>query len=163
MLTIPRSVAQADPDLPVDNLRTMEMQVQDNVYVDRLVAVLSTAFAVLATVLAAIGLYGVLTYSVTQRTRELGLRAALGAVPSRLLAMVLTQVGAMTAIGSAAGAAVTMSLSSTVETMLFGVPGFDAMTLAAAVALLSSIVLAASYFPARRASSVAPMEVLRYE
>ena len=161
--TIPQVVAGVDPDLPVDRLRTVEAQFATNVYVDRLVSTLSASFAILATLLAAIGLYGMLTYGVTQRTRELGVRLALGAVPARLRAMVLKQVGVMAVIGCGIGIAAAIALGKTVEAMLFGVSGYDPLAFAAAVAVLCVVVLAASYFPARRASSVAPMAALRYE
>ena len=97
---LPRVVAQIDPEVPVQNLQTMTTEVQANVYVDRLLSTLSAGFAALATLLAGIGLYGVLAYNVTQRTRELGLRLALGAAPLRLRAMVLKQVGTMAVIGA---------------------------------------------------------------
>jgi predicted permease len=161
--TIPQVVAGVEPDLPVDSLRTLEAQLASNVYVDRLVGVLSASFAILATLLAAIGLYGMLTYSVTQRTRELGVRLALGALPGRLRAMVLKQVGVMTVIGCSVGIAAAIGVGTVVERMLFGVSGYDPLAFAAGVAVLSLVVLVASYWPARRASSVAPMAALRYE
>ena len=160
---IPPAVAEVEPNLPVDGLQTLETQFDDDVYVDRLVTVLSAGFAILATLLAAIGLYGMLSYTVAQRTRELGLRLALGAAPARLRAMMLKHVGMMTLIGAGVGVAAAIALARVVEAMLFGVSGYDPLAFAAAVAVLAVVVLAASYFPARRAVSIAPMEALRYE
>ena len=125
--TIPRVVADVDPDLPVDGLRTMESQFANDVYVDRLVTALSATFAILATVLTAVGLYGTLSYAVTQRTRELGVRLALGAVPARLRAMVLKQVGVMAATGCTVGVVAAIALVGTAEAILFGVSGYDPM------------------------------------
>src|SRR5262249_44952188 len=103
-------VARLDPNLPVSELRTLEQTVQSNVAPDRIISMLSAAFASLATVLAAIGLYAVLAYTVAQRTREFGLRMALGAPPARVLALVLRQVGMMTLAGSAFGLAAAIAL-----------------------------------------------------
>jgi predicted permease len=160
---IPRVVAEVDPNVPVTDLRTMEMQVRNDVYRERLIATLSASFAVLATLLAAIGLYGVLAYNVAQRTRELGLRLALGAEPSGLRALVVKQVGVMTVIGSAIGLAAAAGLGRVAEALLVGLSGHDPAVLIAAVAVISFVVLGASYVPARRASRIAPMEALRYE
>jgi predicted permease len=160
---IPRVVAEIDPELPVSNLVAMERQVLDNVYVDRLTALLAVTFAGLATLLAAIGLYGVLAYNVTQRTREFGLRLALGAAPSRLRAMVLWQVGVMTTIACVIGLAFALGAGRLAESLLFDLTGHDPSVLLAAVAVVASVALAAGYWPARRASRIAPMEALRYE
>ena len=99
LASIRKAVARLDPNLPVENLKTMPQQVRENVFLDRIISMLSAAFAVLATLLAAVGLYGVLAYTVAQRTREIGLRMALGAAPGRVRGMVLRQVGLMTLIG----------------------------------------------------------------
>ena len=101
--SVRRVVASLDPNLPIDNLRTMEEQARANVYLDRFISMLSAAFAVLATVLAAVGLYGVLAYTVTQRTREIGLRMALGAAPGRVRTMILRQTAIMLIIGGFIG------------------------------------------------------------
>lgn len=161
--TIRRVVASLDPNLPVSNLTTMERQFRDDVFLDRLIATLSAGFAGLATLLAAVGLYGLLAYSVTRRTRELGLRLALGADAGRLRFMVLKQVGLMGLVGGLAGLAAVIGVGRLTESMLFGLTGYDPLVLAAAVILLCAVVLFASYLPARRASNVAPMEALRYE
>ena len=160
---IPRVVADVDPDLPADGLRTMETQFESDVYIDRLVSALSSAFAALATLLTAVGLYGTLSYAVTQRTSELGVRLALGAMPQRLRAMVLKQVGVMAAIGCAVGVAAAIALGGVAEAILFGVSGYDPRAFVAAVVVLGAVALAAGYLPARRASRIAPMAALRYE
>ena len=103
-------MAQLDANLPVENLQTMPQQVRENVFLDRFISVLSASFACLATLLAAVGLYGVLAYTVSQRTREIGLRMALGAAPSRVRAMVLRQVGVMMSIGGASASAAAVGL-----------------------------------------------------
>jgi hypothetical protein len=163
MRTIPRVVAEIDSNVPVTELGTLEMQARNDVYRERLIATLSSSFAVLAALLAAIGLYGVLAYNVAQRTRELGLRQALGAEPKSLRGLVLKQVGLMAAIGTAIGLGAAVGLGRLAEALLVGLSGNDPVILAAAAAAMSLVVLGASYGPARRASSVAPMEALRHE
>jgi predicted permease len=156
-------VAAIDSSLPIDNLMTMERTVRENVFLDRMITILSAGFAALATVLAAIGLYGVLAYSVTQRTRELGLRLALGETPGGLRRLVLAQVGQMALIGIPVGLAGAMLIGRLAESLLFGLSSFNALVLAAAVLLIAVVVFAAGLLPALRASSVTPMQALRYE
>ena len=160
---LPRVVADVDPEVPVTNLQTMTTEVTTNVYVDRLLSAMSAGFAALATVLAGIGLYGVLAYNVTQRTRELGLRLALGAAPGGVRALILKQVGVMALIGAGLGLAGAFGLGRVAETQLYGLSGRDPFVFGAAFAVLALVVLAASWVPAWRASRIAPTQALRYE
>ncbi len=160
---LPRAVATLDPELPVTEPTTMRQVVDDNVFVERMVATLSASFALLATVLAAVGLYGVLAYFVAQRTREIGLRLALGAPAARLRGMVLKQVAIMAGIGMPLGLVLAVLLGRAAEVLLFGLKGYDPAVLIAAVAVIAVVVLVAAYVPARRAASIPPMEALRSE
>jgi ABC-type antimicrobial peptide transport system permease subunit len=163
LTTIPRVVSTLDPNLPVENLRTLAQQIQENVFADRIITVLSTGFAVLATLLAAIGLYGVLAYTIAQRTREIGVRMALGAAPGRVRAMVLTQVGVMAAVGGGLGLAAALALGRAAQSMLFELQGHDPAVLAGAVLALGLVAFGAGLVPAHRASKVDPIRALRYE
>jgi predicted permease len=163
LATIPRIVARQDSNLPVDNLMTLPQQVRENVFLDRLITTLSTAFAALATLLAAIGLYGVLAYTVAQRTREIGLRMALGAAPRNVLRMVLRQVAWMTVIGGVIGLLAATLLGKGAESLLFQLKGFDAFVFAASAIGLATVALAAGLVPAMKASRIDPMRALRYE
>jgi predicted permease len=157
------TVARVDSLTAATNLRTMEQQFRENIAIERFFAGTSTAFAVLATALAALGLYGVLAFSVAQRSREIGLRIALGAAASRVRGMVLRQVVGMAVIGIVVGAAAAVVLGRAAQSLLFGVEASDPLALAAAAVLLAGVTLGAAYLPARRASRVDPMTVLRYE
>ena len=163
MTNVPKAIAHADPNLPVQRLRTLPQQIRENVFLDRFVSVLSTAFASLATLLAAVGLYGVLAYTVSQRTREIGLRMALGAAPSRVRAMVLRQVGVMVIIGGMIGLAAAVGLGRLAQSLLFQLQGSDPAVLIGAAVALTVVALAAGLIPAQRASQVDPMRALRYE
>ncbi len=158
-----QAVAKLDPNLPLEDLKTMPQQVRDNVFLDRFISVLAAAFAILATLLAAVGLYGVLAYTVAQRTREIGLRMALGAAPGRVRIMLLKQVGMMTLVGGAIGLAAAWYLGRLAESQLYQLQGRDPLTLAASAVILSVVALAAGFIPAHRASQVDPMWALRYE
>jgi len=160
---VPKVVAKLDANLPVEDLRTMPQQIRQNVFLDRMISVLSAAFAGLATLLAAIGLYGVLAYTVSQRTREIGLRMALGAAPSRVRGMVLRQVGVMTIVGGVIGLTAAIWLGRLAQSLLFEMKGYDPVVLVSAAAALSVVALGAGFVPAHRASQVDPMQALRYE
>lgn len=161
--SIRNAVRNLDPNLPIMNMQTVDRQVRDNLFLDRFMGTLAIALAVLATLLAAVGLYGVLSYMIAQRTREIGLRMALGAPPARLRGMVLRQVSGMAAIGGALGIGAAVALGQAASVLLFGVQASDPLVLAAAVGVLAAMVFGAGYLPARRASRVDPMTALRSE
>jgi predicted permease len=163
LVNIPKVVARLDPNLPIEDLRTMPQQVRENVFLDRFISTLAASFALLATLLAAVGLYAVLAYTVSQRTREIGLRMALGAAPSRVRAMVMRQVGWMTAIGGALGLAGAVGLARLAESLLFEMKGSDPVVLVGSAVALTLVALGAGFIPAHRASQVDPMSALRYE
>jgi predicted permease len=160
---IPPVVRRVDAMLPVDGLRTMPEEIRRNTFEDRMISTMSSAFALLATLLAAVGLYGVLAYSVAQRTREIGVRMALGANAPQVRALVLRQVGMMVLIGGTIGLAGAIALGKVAQSMLYRMSGADPVVMAAAIVTLSLVALAAGYVPALRASRVDPMQALRYE
>ena len=161
--TIRPVVAGVDPNLPVTDLMTVQAAVRANLVFDRLLAGLSGAFAALATLLAAVGLFGVLAYTVSLRTRELGLRLALGATPHELRAIVLKHLAVLASIGLPLGLGVALLLGRVAEGVLYGLSGNDPVVFATAVLVVVTVGLAAAYLPARRASRIAPMEALRFE
>jgi predicted permease len=160
---IPEVVHRIDPNLPVDALRTMPQQVSEDIAVDRMLTTLAGTFAALATILAGIGLYGVLAYTVSQRTREFGLRMALGATPPSIARLVLGQVARMTIVGAAAGTAAALLAGRSVGSLLFHMEGRDATVTAGALALLVLVAAIAGWIPAVRASRTDPMHALRQE
>ncbi len=161
--SIPGVIARLDPNLPVENLKTMPQQVYENVFLDRLISTLALAFAALASLLAAVGLYGVLAYTVEQRTREIGLRMALGADAARVRAMVLRQVSRMAVVGGGIGILAAVGLGRLVQSLLFQLEGHDPVVMVGATVLLGAIALGAGYIPASRAARIDPMRALRYE
>jgi predicted permease len=156
-------VSNVDPNLPVEQLRTMPQQVRENVFLDRLISTMSAAFAVLATLLAAMGLSGVLAFTVTQRTREFGLRMALGADGANVRGLVLKQVGVMAVIGGGIGLAMAWFIGGAAESQLFEMKGHDPVVFAVSFVTLALVALAAGFIPALRASRVNPMKALRWE
>ena len=160
---IPGVVEGFDPNLPVERLITLEQQANDSVFLDRFLGTLSSAFALLATLLASVGLYGVLAYTVSQRTREFGIRMALGADGSRVRAMVFKQLGRMALIGCAVGLAVALALGRAAESLLFELQGSDPLVVGLSIAVLGVVALVAGAIPALRAARIDPMTALRYE
>ncbi len=161
--SIPAVVARLDPNLPIEDLKTLPQQVRENVFLDRMISTLSASFAFLATLLAAVGLYGVLAYTVSQRTREIGLRMALGADSGRVRRMILKQVGWMTLVGAVVGVTGAYYLGRAAASLLFQLKPFDPIVVIGSVAMLALVALGAGYIPAYRASRVHPMQALRYE
>ncbi len=160
---IPAVISRLDPNLPLEELKTLPQQMRDNVFLDRMISMLSASFALLATLLAAIGLYGVLAYTVAQRTREIGLRMALGADGSRVRSMVLRQVAWMMLIGGVIGIIAALGLGRAAGSLLYGLEGHDPTVVVSSAILLTVVALGAGYLPALRASRVDPMQALRYE
>jgi predicted permease len=163
MPEIRATLARIDRTLPIEGMKTMPQQIRDNVYLDRMISMLSAAFAALATLLAAIGLYGVLAYSVVQRTKEIGVRMALGANSSNIVTMVLRHVAVMTVVGAAIGAVGAYGIGRGAQSLLFGLNGRDPLVMAASAVLLALVAMAAGSLPAWRASKVDPVQALRYE
>lgn len=160
---VPHTFARLDPNLPVEDLETLRQQVGEQVSQDRMIGILSAVFAGLATLLAAVGLYGVIAYAVARRTREIGLRMALGADSGHVRRMVLWQVGRMILAGGTIGLAAAFALGFAARSLLFEVAPQDPLVFMAATAVLTAVALLAGYLPARRAARVDPLSALRAE
>ena len=157
------AVARVDPALPITKLKTMQALIGESLFVERMVALLSAAFGLLATLLAAIGLYGVMSYAVAQRTREIGLRVALGADVRSVLILVLKEVAILAGIGIAIGLPGGFGLGKLIESQLFGLSARDPLTFGVATLALVTTAFVAGLIPAVRAARVDPMTALRYE
>jgi len=157
------AVRKRDAGLPIYDVATMDQTIDEAVVTERMLAVLSAAFGLLATLLAAVGLYGLMSYTVARRTREIGIRIALGAERRTVVWLVLREVVVLVAIGLAIGVPAALGLSRLVSSQLFGLSARDPLTLMLAVAVLAIVGAAAGYLPARRAASVEPVRALRYE
>jgi predicted permease len=156
-------VRSLDPRIPLFEMNTMEDQLDRSLAIQKLVAFLSSAFGALATVLALVGLYGVTAYGVARRSREIGIRMALGAGSSRVMRTVLYEVLALAAVGVAIALPLTWWLTKLVQSQLFGVEPRDPLSFALAIGALLAVAVLAGVLPARRASRVDPSVVLRYE
>jgi predicted permease len=156
-------VREVDPNVPVFAMRTLEQQVDRSLVTERMLAMLSTVFGLLATVLAAVGLYGVMAYMVARRTREIGIRMALGAARGNVVWLVMREVLLLAAVGIAIGAPAAWLLSRFVEAQLFGVKPADPLTIAVSIAGIAAVATVSGYLPARRATSIDPMRALRWE
>jgi predicted permease len=158
-----RIVHDADPNLPSPAVRSLDVVVRDSLYIERLIAILSGTFGILAVLLAAIGVYGVMAYGVARRTSEIGLRLALGAQPADVRHMILREAAHMVTIGLAIGLTAALLLGRLVESQLYGVQADNPVILLAAAATLAVVGLAAAFIPGWRASRIDPLVALRYE
>jgi predicted permease len=158
-----RRVAGLDPSMPIYQMKTLERQLDETLSTERLIAMLSAAFGVLATVLAAIGQYCVMSFVVARRTKEIGLRMALGAPQGAVVWMVMRETALLVGLGLAVGVPAAWALSRYVSAQLFGVKATDIWTAAAALVILAVVAAGAGFLPARRASSIDPIRALHYE
>jgi predicted permease len=154
---------QIDPDLPLTSVRTQQEQIDADMQQERLFASLTVGFGFLALVLACVGIYGIMAYTVSQRTNEFGIRLALGALRGQIRGMVLREAGWIAVSGVVLGTAATLLLARLVKAMLFGVKPYDPVSLAGSSLLLLGLALLASFLPAQRATLIDPMEAMRDE
>jgi predicted permease len=157
------AVASVDPNLPLLDLRTQQQQIDSSMRPERIFANLSAGFGVLALVLASIGMYGIMAYSVSRRTNEIGIRMAMGAQPRLVLGMILREASRLVAIGVVVGVGAALGMGRVIASMLYGLKSWDPLTLISSAALLIGVAIAASWIPARRAAGVDAMRALRHE
>jgi predicted permease len=157
------TMQRLDPNLPVEELKTMPQQIRETNFMDRMISILASSFALLATLLASVGLYGVLSYTVEQRTREIGVRMALGANSASVQGLVMRQVGRMVVIGCGVGIVAALAAGRAARSLLYRLEGHDPVAFTLAVVLLACVALLAGWIPARRAARVHPMQALRYD
>jgi putative ABC transport system permease protein len=160
---IRNEVKQLDSSMPVYQMKTVEAQLDQTLLTDRLIALLSAGFGLLATVLASVGLYGVMAFVVARRRKELGIRLALGAQPGGVIWLVMREVMLLLAIGLAIGIPSAMALGRYVSTQLYGIEANDPWIAGTTMMLLTIVSAAAGLIPAHRASRIDPILALRYE
>jgi predicted permease len=163
MDAVRKAVASVDANLPLMDVRTQDEQIAAKMRNERVFADLTAGFGVLALILAAIGIYGMLAYSVSRRTSEIGIRMALGARPAMVLGMVLSEAAWIVLIGMVAGLGAALGMGKLIASMLYGLKSWDPVTLAGSAVVLGLVALGASWIPARRAAGVDPMKALRHE
>ncbi|HTA69064.1 MAG TPA: ABC transporter permease [Bryobacteraceae bacterium] len=161
--TLREEVRRQDPNLPIFNVKTMEDQIDESLFMDRLVAALSASFGALATLLAAVGLYGVMAYMVVRRTREIGIRMALGADRRQVLRLVMKEVVAVAVVGIGIAVLASLAMGRLIQSQLLDVSARDPWVMAAATLTLAVVALLAGFLPALRATRVDPLTALRYE
>ncbi len=161
--TVRSVVGEMAPTLPISNLKTMDRQVDESLVTDRMIASLSSVFGSLATALVLIGLYGAMAYMVTRRSREIGVRMALGAISSDVVWLVMREVMVLIVSGIALGLPAAYALTKLVQAQLYGIEPGDPRSIVTATLLLAAVTAAAGYIPARRAAFFDPLRILRYE
>jgi len=161
--TVRRAIETLDSKLVLDNFRTMQEQIDDNLMVERVIALLASSFGILAALMAAVGLYGVLAYSTAHRTREIGIRIALGADRTSVMRMVLVEVLWLAGISIAVALPASLLLTHAARSQLFGISSSDPLTLVVVTLLVAAVALASALLPARRAANTDPIVALRYE
>jgi ABC-type antimicrobial peptide transport system permease subunit len=161
--TIRRVVREVDPAVPMYDLRTLDDQIEINLFIERLLATLSTVFGGISTLLAALGLYGVMAFVVARRTREIGIRMALGADSGSVVWMVMREVLVLAAFGVGIGVGAAWAATRLIQAQLFGIQATDLSTMAAAALGIAAVAALSGYFPARRATGIDPVRALRWE
>jgi ABC-type antimicrobial peptide transport system permease subunit len=156
-------VREFDPNLPVSNMRTFDRDIADSLVTERLTATLATIFGILATALVLIGLYGVMSFMVTRRSREIGIRMALGAFAGSVVWLVMREGLILIGVGLAIGLPTAFALTQVVRAQLYGVEPGDPASIGLATALLAAVTAIAAFIPARRAASFDPWRILRHE
>jgi predicted permease len=161
--TVRRVVAELDPDVPLSQMRTLDRQLENSLITERLLATLAAGFGLLATLLAAVGLYGVMAFMVARRTREIGIRMALGASGASVIWLVMREVALLVGLGVVIGLPAALGLTRLVEAQLFGVAPSDVLTLSLATLGIAVVAMLSGYLPARRATGIDPMRALHWE